>query len=331
MYYKINSRKDFPTGKLKHRMKKIKALALAVLMAASVLTACGTGEEGSSSTPEAVLKNSTEIVLNGDTATCESQSVYITEDRISITAHGTYVLTGTLNDGQIYVDCVDAGEVTLVLKDANIHNEDGACIYIKKAQVAQVELYDGSVNTLSDGDSYTFDNPEEDEPDACLFSKEDLVIRGTGTLNVDANYMNAIVSKDGLTISDGIYNLDAINHGIKGKDYLTINGGELNVTAIGDGIKSTNYETELVGYVEINGGTLNITSDDEAIQGVSRVTINGGTTNITANNNGIKCANNIEFKNGTVVLNAVDNALDALDIAVGETASVTINGTPYVG
>ncbi|MBQ2278102.1 MAG: carbohydrate-binding domain-containing protein [Clostridia bacterium] len=312
-------------------MKKIKALALAVLMAASVLTACGTGEAGTASGETVSLKNSTEIVLNGDTATCENPSVYITEDRISITAHGTYVLSGTLNDGQIYVDCVDAGEVTLVLKDANIHNEDGACIYIKKAQVAQVELYEGTVNTLSDGDSYVFDNPEEDEPDSCLFSKEDLVIRGTGTLNVDANYMNAIVSKDGLTIADGIYNLNSINHGIKGKDYLTINGGELNISAIGDGIKSTNYETELVGYVEINGGTLNITSDDEAIQGVSRVTFNGGTTNITANNNGIKCAAGIEFKNGTVVLNAVDNALDALDIVVGETASVTINGAPYVG
>jgi len=313
-------------------MKKIKALVLAVLIAASVLTACGTTEEGGASASETVsLKNSTEIVLNGDTATCDSQSVYITEDRISITAHGTYVLTGTLNDGQVYVDCVDAGEVTLVLKDATIHNEDGACIYFKKAQVAQLELYEGTVNTLTDGDSYTFDNPEEDEPDAVLFSKEDLVINGTGTLNIDASYMNAIVSKDGLVINDGIYNLNAINHGIKGKDYLTINGGELNVTAIGDGIKSTNYETELVGYVEINGGTVNITSDDEAIQGVSRVTFNGGTTNITANNNGIKCATNIEFKGGTVVLDALDNALDALDITVGETASVTINGTPYVG
>lgn len=314
-------------------MKKIKALVLAVLMAASVLTACGTtsGEAGTASGETVSLKNSTEIVLNGDTATCENQSVYITEDRISITAHGTYVISGTLNDGQIYVDCVDAGEVTLVLKGADIHNEDGACIFFKKAQVAQVELYEGTVNTLSDGDSYIFDNPEEDEPDAVLFSKEDLSIGGTGTLNIDANYMNAIVSKDGLVINNGVYNLNAINHGIKGKDYLTINGGELNIEAIGDGIKSTNYETELVGYVEINGGTLNITSDDEAIQGVSRVTINGGTTNITANNNGIKCAANIEFKNGTVVLNAVDNALDALDITVGETASVTINGAPYVG
>ena len=70
-------------------MKKIKALALAVLMAASVLTACGTDEAGTASGETVSLKNSTEIVLNGDTATCDNPSVYITEDRISITSHGT--------------------------------------------------------------------------------------------------------------------------------------------------------------------------------------------------------------------------------------------------
>lgn len=313
-------------GRLKNKMKKIKALVLAILAAASVLTACGEGSESSET-----LKNATEIVLNGDTASCESQSVYITDDRISITAHGTYVLTGTINDAQIYVDCVDAGDVTLVLKDANLHNEDGACIFIKKATSAKIELYEGTVNTVSDGDTYMFDNPEADEPDACIFSKEDLVIDGTGTLNVNANYMNAIVSKDGLVIDDGIYNLTAANHGIKGKDYLTVNGGEINVVANGDGIKSTNYESELVGYVEINGGTLNITSDDEAVQGVSRITFNGGTLNITANNNGIKCVDKIEFVGGTVVMDVADNALDAADITVSDSASVTINGNPYKG
>lgn len=307
-------------------MKKLKALVLAVLAATSVLTACGDGSDDSAN-----LKNATEIVLNGATASCESQSVYITDERISITAHGTYVLTGTLDDGQIYVDCVDAGDVTLILKDANIHNEDGACIYIKKATAANIELYDGTVNTLSDGDTYMFDNPEADEPDACIFSKEDLVMSGTGTLNVNADYMNAIVSKDGLVINDGIYNLTAVNHGIKGKDYLTVNGGEINITAAGDGIKSTNYDSELVGYVEINGGTLNITSDDEAVQGVSRITFNGGTLNITANNNGIKCVDKIEFNGGTIVMDVADNALDAVDISVSDNASVTINGNPYKG
>ncbi len=311
-------------------MKKLHALVLAVLMLASTMTACG-GEtaSGDASTPS--LAKSTEIVLNGDTATCDSQSVYITEDRIAITAHGTYVLSGTLNDGQIYVDCVDAGEVTLVLNNANITNNDGACIYIKKAQATEINLYEGSVNTLTDGDTYLFENPEDDEPDAVLFAKDDLVIDGTGSLTVDANYMNGIVGKDALTINNGVVTIDAVNHGIKGKDSLVINGGEYTITAIGDGIKSTNYETELVGYVEINGGTLNITSDDEAIQAVSRVTVKGGTTNITANNNGIKCATAIQFNGGTVNMNAVDNALDAVDISVAEGASVTINGTPYLG
>ncbi|MGN1345228.1 MAG: carbohydrate-binding domain-containing protein [Eubacteriales bacterium] len=307
--------------------KKITAAVLAVLTAAAVLTACG-GEEASD-TPS--LKNSTEILLNGDIATCESQSVYITEDRVAITSSGTYVLTGTLDDGQIYVDCVDAGEVRLILNNASITNKDGACIYIKKAQNTEINLYEGSVNTLTDGDSYTFDNPEDDEPDAVLFSKDDLVIAGTGSLTIDANYMNGIVGKDDLTINGGVLTIDAVNHGIKGKDSLVINGGELKITALGDGIKSTNYETDLVGYVEINGGTLDITSDDEAIQAVSRITVNGGTTTIQANNNGLKCASAIAFRDGTVTMNVVDNALDGTDITVSETASVTINGNPYRG
>ncbi len=308
-------------------MNRIKALALVALIAASILTSCGEEE----TTSAVSLKNSTEITLNGDTATCESQSVYITEDRIAITAAGTYVLTGTLNDGQIYVECVDAGKITLILNNANITNQDGACIYIKKAQDAEIDLYEGSVNTLTDGSNYMFDNPEEDEPDASLFSKEDLTIGGTGTLTVSANYMNGIVSKDGLTINDGTINIDAANHGIKGKDYLIINGGNITITASGDGIKSTNYETDLVGYIQINGGTLDITADDEAIQAESNITFNGGTTNLYSTNNGIKCVSNIEFKNGTIILNAEDNALDASNTSVSDTVSVTINGYPYQG
>lgn len=308
---------------------KIKALAIALagIMTAAVLTSCG-GEEVPG-TPS--LKNSVEIALNGDTAACESQSVYITDDKISITQAGTYVLTGTLNDGQIYVDCVDAGEVILVLNNASITNDDGACIFIKKAQSAEVNMMEGTTNTLTDGTSYVFDNPEADEPNAALFSKEDLVINGNGTLEVNGNYMNGIVSKDALIIDSGNVVVKAAHHGIKGKDYLLINGGNIDVNAVGDGLKSTNADSELVGYVEIAGGDVKIYSEDEAIQAVSRITIKGGTTSITSTNNGVKCENVIDFTGGTVVIDAQDNALDAVDIVVEDEASVTINGNPYKG
>lgn len=312
-------------------MKKIFALLLAALTvsSATLLTSCSTTEEGSATVS---LKNATEIVLNGDTAACDSQAVYVGEDgKITITAAGTYSITGTLNNGQIYVDCVDAGQLDLVLNGANITNDDGPCIVIWKAQDAVVTLYDGSVNTLTDGSKYRFESPADDEPDAALFSKEDLTINGTGKLVVDANYSGGIFSKDGLKIDSGDIEIDSVNHAIKGKDYLVINNGTIRINALGDGIKSTNYDSDLVGYIEINGGTLDIYTEDEAVQAVSGVKINGGTLTVNSINNGIKCVAGIDFNGGTVDLNAEDTALDAMSINKTEECTVTINGNPYNG
>lgn len=311
-------------------MKKFLAVCLAALMSAVpfVLSSCG-GEQDPGS-PE-VLKRSTEIVLNGDSATCESSGVYIDGGKISITAAGTYQVTGTLNNGQIYVDCIDAGRIDLILNNANITNKEGACIYFKKAQEVELTLLEGTTNTLTDGENYVFDNPEDDEPDAVLFSKEDMVIDGSGSLIVKANYANGIVSKDGLKIAGGVIDVDAVNHGIKGKDYLLITGGDVKVKALGDGVKSTNYDNDLVGYVEIDGGTLDIYSEDEAVQAVSAIRVKGGTVNVNSINNGFKCVAGIQFEGGSVILNADDNALDAADVSVSDACTVTINGTPYKG
>ena len=317
-------------------MKKTLALLLACLMAAgSLLFASCSGSdpaEGDTAAAASMEKKATEITLQGSTATCDSSHVYIGEDgKISIQGAGTYLVTGTLDNGQIYVECVDAGIVTLILKDAHITNDDGACIYIKKTQEAVITLSEGSANTLTDGSVYKFDNPEDNEPDGALFSKEDLILNGTGSLTVKGNYSNGIVSKDGLKIESGVIQVDAIHHGIKGKDYLIVNGGTLTVNALRDGIKSTNYDNATVGYVEINGGTLNINAEDEAVQGVSRITFNGGEVNLGSTNNGIKCDGSINFNAGTVNIDVEDNALNAFAINKKEACTVNISGAPYNG
>lgn len=272
----------------------------------------------------------TQIRLEGDAVACDDPSVYITEDRVTITSHGTYEITGTWNNGQIYAECVDAGELNLILNNATITNDDQACLFIRTAQTATLYLEEGTVNTLTDGASYTFDNPTDDEPDAALFSKEDLVITGTGTLIVDGNYKNGIVSKDGLRIDSGFYEITAAEHGVKGKDYLIINGGELTVEAGGDGIKSTNENTSLVGYIEVNGGVVNLYSDDEAVQAINSVTVNGGELHINGTNNGIRSGAGVAFNGGTVTIDVEDNAIEAPNgVTVGESASVTINGIPF--
>ncbi|MBO6053514.1 MAG: carbohydrate-binding domain-containing protein [Clostridia bacterium] len=315
-------------------MKKTLALLLAALMIAATLflPSCSTTPKDESEAGANLEKKATEITLNGSGATFDSSSVYVGEDgKISINSAGTYLITGTLDDGMIYVDCVDAGIINLVLKGASITNNDGACIYIRKTQNAVITLYEGTTNTLTDGASYKFENPEDTEPDAALFSKEDLTINGTGSLVVNGNYSNGIVSKDGLKIDNGNITVSSARHGIKGKDYLVINGGTLTVNALRDGIKSTNYDSQLVGYVEINGGTVNITSEDEAVQAVSAINFNGGEVTLGSTNNGVKCDGTINFNGGSVAIDVEDNALNGFAINKREACTVTISGVPYNG
>lgn len=307
-------------------MKKIFSLLLAALLMTSAMVSCG--NESASDEPV----NTKHITLNGDTASADASSVTVGEDGlITINTHGVYVISGTLNNGMIEVNSVDAGTVELVLDNANITNDNGACIVFTKASDAVVTIKDGTSNVLVDGEKYAFPTPGQDEPNAALYSKEDLTIQGGGTLTIDANYASAINSKDGLKINGGTFDITAAEHGIKGKDYLVINDGSIKINAIGDGIKSTNYENEMVGYVDINGGTLEIYSEDEAVQGVSTVNFNGGSVTLNSLNNGIKCAGTINFNGGSLVLDAQDNALDASEITLNPAANVTINGVPYKG
>ena len=307
-------------------MKKVFSILLAALLMTASLVSCT--EETSGNT----AVNAKHITLNGDTASSDASSVFVGEDGlITINTHGTYVISGTLNNGMIEVNSVDAGTVELILDNANITNDNGACIVFTKASEAVLTIKDGTANVLVDGDKYAFPEPGQDEPDAALYSKEDLTIQGSGTLTIDANYATAINSKDGLKINGGTFDITAAEHGIKGKDYLVINDGSVKINAVGDGIKSTNYENEMVGYIDINGGTLEIYSEDEAVQAESSVNFNGGNLTVNSLNNGVKCAGTINFNGGNMVLDAQDNALDASEITLNPAANVTINGVPYKG
>ena len=99
---------------------------------------------------------------------------------------------------------------------------------------------DGTTNTITDGDSYTFEDSTTDEPNATIFSKDDLTIRGNGTLTVNANYNNGITSKDDLKITGGNITITSADDGLMGKDSITIKGGNITINASGDGLKSTN-------------------------------------------------------------------------------------------
>lgn len=199
---------------------------------------------------------------------------------ITITAGGSYVVSGTCNDGQIIVNTEDF--VQLVLNGANITCQKSAPIYVQNADKVVVTLAAGSTNTLSDTSSFTYTDATEEEPNATIFSKDDLTFNGTGSLTVNSNFNNAIQSKDKLKFVQGTYTVNSVADGIQGKDLVGICGGTFTINTSGDGIKSTNEETD-AGLVEITGGDITITATKDGISAENYVDIQGGTLNVTTN------------------------------------------------
>ena len=69
------------------------------------------------------------VTLNGGTAQCSSKNVTISGSTVTIKAEGTYILSGTLDDGMIIVEADEKAKVQLVLKNASISNSGNAAIY----------------------------------------------------------------------------------------------------------------------------------------------------------------------------------------------------------
>ena len=91
----------------------------------------------------------------GAAITSDSDAVDVDGTTATITAAGTYRVTGTVVDGQVVVDAGEAAVVQLILDNADITNAAGAAIAVMSAEKAIVIVADGSVNTLADGGTYT--------------------------------------------------------------------------------------------------------------------------------------------------------------------------------
>lgn len=259
-----------------------------------------------------------EIVLEGDRISADAYGVTVDGTRVTITSGGTYVLSGTLQDGQIVVDASKEDKVILVWNGAEIFCENASPVLVIRADKTIFYLADGTTNVISDGKNYSFANGET-EPDAAVFAKDDLTIKGTGSLTVNANYYDGIVCKNDLKITGGILTVNAVHQGIKGKDSLTIQGGTITVNAGDDGIKSSNEalveeDGKEVGWVLIEGGTIQIAAGDDAIHAESDLTVNGGNITITESYEGLEGAR-IFINGGKISLFASDDGINAVGYA----------------
>ena len=221
------------------------------------------------------------IKLEGDSITFEGSGATVSGNILTITSAGAYSISGTLNDGQVIVDTEDKEKVELVLNGADITCSTSAPIYVSNAEKTVMTLADGTENHVTDGTSYVFEDAE-DEPNAAVFSKDDLTINGKGSLTVNANYNNGIASKDDLKITGGSITVNAVNDGIKGRDSIAVKDGTITINAGGDGMQANNDEDAEKGYVVIEGGTLDITAGLDGIQAETSLLVSGGGIAITS-------------------------------------------------
>lgn len=251
----------------------------AVKSTVTALTGEYTEEEINASWDEA---SATKIALDNNTIIIEGNGATNLDKVITINDGGTYLISGTLRDGQIIVDVSDEN-VQLVLNNVSLTSSTTSPLYIKNAKNVYLTLVEGTTNSFSDASQYEFEDTTTAEPSATIFSKSDLIINGNGSLKVSGNYNNGIQSKDDLKIVDGTIEVTSVDDGIIGKDSVTIRTGTITVNSTGDAIKATNTSDTSRGYIIIDGGNFTITSGTDAIQAVTSLIVNAGTFDITTN------------------------------------------------
>lgn len=295
---------------------KFNCYIAAVMASVTVLAGCGSGQAGntdtavsgtetaSGTTGSAIVvdkeftagdlevgyedSTATHVVLDGRNIEVAGEGAEATDGNLIISSEGTYVISGVLDDGQIIVDAGDADKIRIVLNGASITCADNAAIYIKVADKVFITVAEGTENTLEDGAEYVLD--DENNVDGVIFSKADLTINGSGTLNINGNYQHGIASNDDLVITDGNMNITAVRDALNGKDCVKIKDGILNLSVLeGNGIQSKNGDDTTKGYVYICGGGINITKCSEGIEGTA-ILIEGGTIDIVAEDDGLNAA-----------------------------------------
>ncbi len=253
-----------------------------------------------------------QIVGEGSTVTITGEGAESKKGNVTITQAGTYVLSGTF-EGQILIEAEDNDLVHLVLKNADITCTNNAAIYGKQSDKIVITLAKGTENSVTDGEEYKYANSEEkddNEPNAAIFSKDDLVINGEGSLTVTANYEDGIRSKDDLWIVSGDYDIKAKDDAVCGKDSLWIEDGRFIVDAGNDAFKSTNNEDNDKGWMLISDGSYDVNAVGDAYHAETYIIIEDGEIDIKGCEEGIEGLK-VEIYDGAISVVSTDDGINA--------------------
>ena len=240
---------------------------------------------------------------------------------LDITEEGVYVISGSAANATIKVNTTKDAKVQLVLNGVTIENDDFPAIYVVSADKVFITTAKDTANTLTVMGTFVADG--ETNTDAVIFSKDDLVLNGLGTLTIGSSD-NGISCKDDLKITGGTYEIAATADAIEANDSVSIADGSISIWSLKDGIHCENDDDSTKGTIYICGGTMNIIASSDGIQGTPAVQIDSGTISISSSE-GIE-ATYVQINGGTVSIEASDDGINASNKSVSYEPTIEING-----
>ena len=321
--------------------KRLAILVSVIISAAAVLAGCASD---SGTEIEKTVNSSVSVQASTDviTETSEQTSELFTErdleqtadtdkavsiavsdgQTVDITEAGVYIISGSAKNCTIKVNADSDAKVQLVLDGVSITNDSFPAIYVLSADKCFITTTD-SENSLSVTGSFTSDG--DTNTDAVIFSKDDLVFNGTGTLKIESAQGNGISGKDDIKFTGGCYEITSKLDGIEAKDQILISGGSFNISSQKDGLHCENDEDNTLGIIYISDGTFSISAASDAIQANTSVTVDGGTFELTAAE-GIE-STYVQINGGSLSITASDDGINAGNKNnSGTTPTVEING-----
>lgn len=227
----------------------------------------------------------------------DSTRITLSNESVTISEEGTYILSGSISDGQIIVEVDDSAKVHLVLDGVDINCSSSAAIYIKSGDKVFVTLAEGSYNTLSVSGEYVLEDDEN--VDGAIYSKSDISFMGSGTLEINADYGHGIVGKDDIVFTDGTYIINAQSHGINANDSIRILTGDFTITSGKDGMQADNDDDYMKGYIYIADGTYVIMAEQDGISASSMLQIDNGVLEIYSGGGFVEVLNDITMGEGS--------------------------------
>lgn len=279
--------------------------AIGILVAAVIILAIQIQQKTSKTAEKSAV-----ISLADDNIKVKGAGVTVKDHLITITNPGDYTFSGILSDGRIVIDVAE-GTVNVTLNGVDITSSERDVIFSKDGADVNLTVADGTDNTLVSGtEDFTADEDDLDEDGtyknkqkAVIFTKGNLTIGGTGSLQVTGNIYNGIQTKGTLSLQDVQLTVNAVHHGVKSKQEINLISGTYDVTSGEDG-----FHSDL--NITVSDGSYAIAAGDDGIHADGELTVDAGTITISESVEGLE-GHMVTINDGDIDITSSDDGINA--------------------